>query len=294
MTTLSAHKYSQAGEMEILQPGTWETSLKTFFGTVRKFRKTVPAPKGHGSWSHRASHSVGCLAGIILIQVLLTVTAEAQTILGFNVNGISESSSTTSFSATTISGNLSLATGLNALTRASGLTAESGSSMFNSTSWNTTNVFNESDDYISFSMQAQPGFEATYSSISYVLGASSTAPNTALWGYKIGGGSFVFQSSFTLQNSIYIGRASWDFLDFATTEVVEFRFWVYGAISTGLGSSTSAGTVRVRDLSTPTVNDLSVDGSLQAVPEPGTWGLLGIVAAFFLHRFSRNRSIASW
>ena len=105
-----------------------------------------------------------------------------------SVNGITESSSITSFSATTISGNLSLATGLNALTRASCRTAESGASLFNSTSWNTTNVFNESDDYISFSMQAQSGFEATYRSISCVLGASSTVSNTALWGYKIGRG----------------------------------------------------------------------------------------------------------
>ena len=281
---------SQIGKMEAHQPDTAEILLilslcplhKSFVVLRNRWRCVCGSPR-----------FASCLAVFFLVQVLISFDAEAQTILGFNVNGVADSSSTAALLATTITGNLSTATGLNSLTRASGLTAGSGAAMFNSTSWNTTNIFNESDDYISFSMQAQSGFEATYSSISYVLGATSTAPNTALWGYKIGSGSFVLQSSFTVQNSTSIARASWDFSDFTTTQVVEFRFWVYGATSTSGGSSASGGTVRLRDLSTPTVNDLYLDGSLQSVPEPSTWALIGIATAFFLHRLRGNRSISS-
>jgi hypothetical protein len=281
---------SQIGEMEAHQPDTVEI---WFVLSLCLLRKNFVALRDRWRCVCGSSRFASCLAVFFLVQVLISFNAEAQTILGFNVNGVADSSSTAALLATTITGNLSTATGLNSLTRASGLTAGNGAAMFNSTSWNTTNVFNESDDYISFSLQAQSGFEATYSSISYVLGATSTAPNTALWGYKIGSGSFVLQSSFTVQNSTSIARASWDFSDFTTTEVVEFRFWVYGATSTSGGSSASGGTVRVRDLSTPTVNDLYLDGSLQAVPEPSTWALIGIATAFFLNRLRRNRSISS-
>jgi hypothetical protein len=292
MNMLTEIKNSHAGEMENLQLNARERSRTQFFGILRKLRQTILARRVHMGQACATLGSASCFAVFLFMQILSVGNARAQTILGFNVNGIVDSNATTSFSATTISGNLSTAIGLNSLTRASGLAAESGGSMFNSAGWNTTNTFNELDDYVSFSMQAQSGFEATYTAMSYLLGASSTAPNSARWGYKIGAGGFVLQSPFTLPNTTSIERASWNFSDFTTAEVVEFRLWVYGATSTSGAVSGSSGTVRIRDLSTPTANDLYVEGSVQVIPEPGTWALFGIVAAFFLYRMGRKKSFA--
>jgi hypothetical protein len=279
--------------METLQPCALERSRRQSLGVLRKLRQIIPASRGQRGRACATLGSASCFAVFLFMQILSVGIAHTQTILGFNVNGIEDSSATTSFLATTISGNLSTAIGLNSLRRSSGLAAASGGLIFNSAGWNTTNTFSKHDDYISFSMQAQSGFDATYTSISYLLGASSTAPRSALWGYKVGSGEFVLQSPFTLQNTISIPRASWDFPDFTTAEVVEFRFWVYGATSTSEGVSGSLGTVRIRDLLTPTANDLYVEGSVQVIPEPSTWALLGIAAAFFLHRLSRKKSIVS-
>ena len=293
MNTLTQIKNSHASEMETLQSRAQDRSRLQSLGILRKLRQIIPARRLHRGHACATLGSASCFAVFLFMQILAAGNAHAQTILGFNVNGIADSSATTSFLATTISGNLSTTIGLNSLTRASGLDAASGGSMFNSAGWNTTNTFNELDDYVSFFMQAQAGFEATYTAISYLLGASPTAPNSALWGYKVGGGQFVLQSPFALPNTTSIPRASWNFSDFTTAEVVEFRLWAYGATSTSGEVSGSLGTVRIRDLSSPTANDLYVEGSVQVIPEPSTWALFGTAAAFFLHRLSRKKSIVS-
>jgi hypothetical protein len=205
-------------------------------------------------------------------------------VLSWDMQGVAGNS--TSALAPFVATNLETTGGLNTLTR-TGLTPVTSANTFNSNNWNITDTFDESNKYLSFSLTPSSGFQITATNLSYALNGTNTGPNTGRWGYKIGSGSFVLQDTFTLANPAPSSLSTWTFTEFTTTETVEFRFWAYGSTSISGGTSATGGGVRVTNI---TGNDLVLNGSVTAVPEPSTIAFMGFSAlglCFYLWRRRR-------
>ena len=195
---------------------------------------------------------------LIAALALWTTASRGQTIYGWDVAGINAVSNP-NFSATTSASNIT--GGQLSLT---GLSASSTNNTYGGSNWNLTDTFDDTNDYISFSVAPTSGYEVTYSSLEWDQGVTSTAPNTSRWGYKIGAGAFSLQTPFTVSGNT--SNAAWDFNDFTSTDTVEFRFWTYGATSVGGGSSSTSGVSRIRNLSG---DDLILYGSVAAIIPAG-------------------------
>lgn len=207
---------------------------------------------------------------------------QAQTLLTWDLSGVNSPATAPS---TTTAANLDTTSGLNTLLK-TGLGTVTANNSFNSNNWNLTDTFDESNKYISFTLQASSGYEATFESIQYVINGSPSGPGTGRWGYSINGGSFVLQDTFTIPNSLPGSLATWDFTDFTTDQDVEFRFWAYGTVSTSGGTSAAAGSVRVANISG---NDLVLNGSVAAIPEPSSLAFIGLVGMGFAGYVLRRR-----
>ncbi|MCS7048758.1 MAG: PEP-CTERM sorting domain-containing protein [Verrucomicrobiae bacterium] len=183
-----------------------------------------------------------------------------------------------------IDANLSLAPANNKLTRV-GVIQNTGANSYNSRNWNITNTFDENDKYITFQLQPVSGFQMTLTSLQYAINGSNTGPGTGRWGYRVGSGPFTLQTPFNIPFTLGPTLATWDFPDFTTDQLVEFRFWAYGSTSINGGTSGVNGTVRIGNIAG---NDLILNGSTEIIPEPSTAVLLvlGLLGAY---QFSRRR-----
>jgi hypothetical protein len=213
----------------------------------------------------------------------LSPVANAANVLGWDLAG---DNSPTTKAAEVIDTNLNPSVTYNTLSR-TGLTLTTANNSFNSNNWNISNTFDQTSKYISFSLLPKSGYEMTLESLSYVMNGSNTAPGTGRWGFRIGTSeSFTLQNTFAMAFALPSSSAVWDFTDFTTSDVVEFRFWVYGASSINGGVSASTGSVRIGNI---TGNDLVLNGSVTAVPEPSVsslllGGLFGLAGLRFLGR----------
>lgn len=217
-----------------------------------------------------------------LTTALFVSAAQAQTLLTWDLSG---DNSPATLPAEGVAANLDTTSGLNTLAR-TGLTLTTANNSFNSNNWNTTATFDEANKYISFTLLASSGFEASFTSLQYVVNGSNQAPNAGRWGYKIGTGSFTLQDPFAMTFALPGSAATWDFADFTTTETVEFRFWVYGNVSITNGVSAAGGSARIGNIAG---NDLVVNGSVAAVPEPSSLALVGLAGIGFAGYVVRRR-----
>jgi hypothetical protein len=222
---------------------------------------------------------------IIGLAMATLAGAQAQTLLSWNVQGVG--GNVTTLTANSTAGNLTVSgTTYNTLSR-TGLTASAAGNSFNSNSWNITNTFDESNDYISFTVLASasgPGYNANFTDLQYVVNGSNTAPGTGRWGYRIGSGAFTLQDTFSITFATPGSLATWDFADFSSSQAVEFRFWGYGATSINGGVAATTGTIRISNIAN---NDLVLNGSVTAIPEPSVVALAvlsGMVVLFFRRR----------
>jgi hypothetical protein len=165
--------------------------------------------------------------------------------------------------------------------------ATAGNSFNSNNSWNLTNTFDETNNYISFTISPDAGYEITLTSLQFAMNGSNTAPAQGRWGYRIGTGSFN-TFDFTLANATPTSLTTWDFADFTTSQTVEFRFWAFGTTSISGGTSAAGGTVRIANI---TGNDLVLNGSVALIPEPSTYALIGLGLAALV--FLRRRKIAA-
>jgi hypothetical protein len=182
-------------------------------------------------------------------------------------------------------------TGTQGLTRGSGIISISTSRVFSSTNWgDDTNSFaaftDEADaitgeDYITFALTPVPGDTASYSTLDYTIRRTSTSPNTMIWQYQEGAGSFTdigSPVSYTGTDSNGLFQPELDLSSIGAlqneTDTVTFRFvaWGEGTNIGSLGFGRSAG-------SSTAQNSLVLGGTAQAASLVGDFNGDGHVNA---------------
>jgi hypothetical protein len=167
-----------------------------------------------------------------------------------------------------------------------GVVFSSAGNSFSSNTWNITNTLDESNNYINFIFSINSGFQGTVTSLQYAMNGSNTAPSIQQWGYRINSGSFTLSGDLPITNPAVSSLATWDFADFnlVAGDIVEFRFWAYGTTSINGGTSAVGGTTRIANISG---NDLVLNGSVSAIPEPSTYALIALGLGSLLYLRSR-------
>jgi len=147
-------------------------------------------------------------------------------------------------------------------------------------------TFNSGNNYISFSLDASPGYEVQLTSLDYAINGSNTGPRNGRWGYTTdSGANWTYQTDFTVLNPAATSLSTWDFPDFTTSGLVEFRYWAYGTQSVGgTAAAATGGTDRIGNING---NDLVLNGTV--IPEPTTIALL-ILGVTGLRIFARRRN----
>lgn len=212
----------------------------------------------------------------------MAVAAVADIMLGFDLAGTTAEP----WPAATVAANLSTGSGTNELIRV-GLGTAASANAYGSNGWNLTDVFDNSGDYVSFTLAPAAGFQLTLTDISWSrVNGSNTAPGNGRWGYSIGGGAWTYETDFALTYANASG--SWDFTDISgTTLPVEFRFWAWGATSISGGVSATSGSVSFRN--SVAGDDIILNGSIVAIPEPGVLTLMSLGGLVAVLRFARRR-----
>ena len=135
------------------------------------------------------------------------------------------------------------------------------------------------NDFATFSVTAQPGYALSLSDIpAYNIRRSATGPSTGVWQYKVDGGAFTdIESSPITWGSVTTTAGNPEsaisltgipaLQNIPANTTVTFRCVNWGATNV-------AGTWYFNDPSNTTANDLVVEGTLNAVPEPSMLALL--------------------
>ena len=226
------------------------------------------------------------IASVVLASVLMAVSkSSAQQIVECDVSGHGSPVDAT-LAASGEAANLASVPSLGRVTTLATAAANS----FNSTTWNITATLSTNTNYISFTVAPAAGYQLTLTSLDYAMNGSNTGPGTDQWGFSTDGGStWTMESPFHVTYASVTSLSNWDFADVVATGSVELRFWAYGLTSINGGTSAANGTTRIQNI---TGNDLILNGTVAAVPEPSTLSLIGLgvvgLLAFSRRRFSRS------
>jgi hypothetical protein len=132
-------------------------------------------------------------------------------------------------------------------------------------------------DFATFAIAAQSGNTVSFTTISaYNVRRSSTGPTMGIWQYQVGGGAFTdIGSAITWgtdnmptgnsQNAIDLSGIS-NLQNVAAGTTVTFRLVDWGA------SSASSGNWYINNFQSG--DDLQIQGTVSAIPEPAGWGLI--------------------
>lgn len=136
--------------------------------------------------------------------------------------------------------------------------------------WVTSDSAPDTSEYVSFTLQANDSYALDLTSLSFKSSRSSTGPAYFSVALFIDGvlreTSESFESSSTSTTTSSMPEFLFNFddtSDISATQLVEFRFY-------GWGGSSTAGTLRL--------DDITINGSVNAVPEPASFALLGGLA----------------
>ena len=211
----------------------------------------------------------------VLLVVCLASLSYGDLLAGWNVLGFNASTTpvfTNTYAAANISSNQTV------LALGAGINASSAGDTFQGSTWTASSYANavSSNDYISWFIVAEAGYQFTVTNVSFNFQRSGT-----------GGSNMVVQSSYdTFSSDLFtsnnIGNTTFapsiTISTITDTDSVEFRMYAWSA-----GGTT--GTDGIRNLSG---NDLIVQGTIAAIPEPGTMTMLGLgLLALVTRRFRR-------
>lgn len=214
------------------------------------------------------------LVGVVLIICCLASATYADLLAAWEVTGVTASTVpvfTNTYTAANIDSNQTY------LTLGSGITASTAANTFQGSTWTATSYADavSSNDYISWFIVAEAGYQFTVTNIAFNFVRSSTGASNVVVQSSYDSFSSDLFSSNNIGNTTFAPSISVSLTD---TSDVEIRLY-------GWGASGTTGTTGIRTLSG---NDLIVQGTIAAIPEPGTMALLGLgLLATALRRFRR-------
>lgn len=212
-------------------------------------------------------------SSLLISCLALTLCSLAHSqIIAWNTNG--QDGDEASFAAQTLDSNLAATT----LTRGAGISASGLSNSFNSNSFDSSNLSDAitANEYLTFSVTPNSGYQVSLSTLDVSFRRSSTGPNAFQWVYSLDSfategvniGSEISYTSTTTNGTdqTQINLSGISALQ-SITGTAMFRLYAYGA--SGTSGSFAIGRAG---------SDLAIGGSLTAVPEPSTYAaILGMI-----------------
>ncbi len=196
------------------------------------------------------------IAAIVLAVATMSVTANAQ-LVSFEFATIAGNEA--SVNATLYASNV---TNTTSITRGSGLTAAANGDRFNATAWSTGAL--DATDYFAFTVTPDAGYQISFTSIDINHQRSSTGPVSFALRSSVDTYASDLGSVVTISDVATIQSSTFTFGLNNITTATEFRIYGYTAES-------AAGSWGIGDF---TGNDLIVNGSVTAVPEPSTYAAI--------------------
>ena len=175
---------------------------------------------------------------------------------------------------TGLSGNANISA--SGIGRGTGITASSANDRYSAKSWTTTGLL-DTNDYYTFTLDANDGYEFDFDSFVYTGTASASGPTAFALRSSLDGFTANIGSPTAAGTTIVLTASQFQNL----TTPVEFRLYGYGA---GGGTGTFS------------INDYSFDGAVEAVPEPNTLALFGVGSLLMLasrHRTRKSSEMAA-
>jgi hypothetical protein len=167
------------------------------------------------------------------------------------------------------------------LSRGAGLVADTGANYFDSVSWSTGTAVTDAqsgNNYLSMSLAATAGNTLSITNISWNMNRTSTSASD----YTLRSSADGFTADLYTWNPMDTATGGGDIDDVAVSvsgAAVEFRLY-------GWNASSTAGSTRFRNLSG---DDIEFMGTVAAVPEPTTVGLLTLgLAGLLVYRKRRS------
>lgn len=212
---------------------------------------------------------------VAVVVLAMAAGAGAELLTAWDVLGVNAATIpvlTNSYTAANIISNSAV------LRLGAGITASGAADSFGGTSVNEASLVDAiaANDYFSWYVEAGSGYGFAVTNIAFNMNRTGTGASNIVIRSSVDGFSV---DLFTLNNfpATSGGGDSTFALSLAVTNSVEFRLYAW---------SGGVGTTRFRQLSG---GDLSVYGTIEAIPEPTTVALLGLSGVLLVRGFRRLR-----
>jgi hypothetical protein len=227
------------------------------------------------------------LLTILSLAALSLAGVNAQTVItSWNFFGQNSTTNPTTSDPYLVTPNLASST----LSRGAGAAASVGNNSFRTTGFGNSTLSITSNRYFEFTLTPASGFMTSVTALNANMAGTASffaSPGTQnQFAFSTNGVDFTaIGTPVTRTAAGYLGNidtsAVTELQNF--TNAVTFRFFAVGQTNTGGWGFTSGNATSAAD-------GLIVTGSVNVVPEPSTWALIGLGSAFVLWRIRRKKS----
>lgn len=248
--------------------------------------KTPITCKASGTRNERDYLSSRALAGVLAALILTAVSAHSAVLVGYDMSARTTSSPDFQAPATTdaavTASNLTLSSSLT-YSAATGVLIARGFTVAPS----SLEAAVTAEDYFAFSLAPTAGNSLSLTSLTYTLRVvEATSPTTTQWAYSLDNINFVALGTALVEPA---SAATYGNLSVSLSDVLALQdvsstvyFHLYAWNASATTGRTGIGNV--------TGNDLVVNGSVAAIPEPRSYWLLLSAAAILLALKLRRRT----